>query len=67
MFLQPSTKVFVAVSIIALQLSRLSYFALLASTTIEVSDLQYWKAPYPILVMLLGIVIEAREVQSEKA
>ena len=54
-FLQPATKVLVAVSIIALQLSRLSYIVFPASTTMEVKEEQPMKAELPILVTpLLG-------------
>ena len=64
--LQPCVSVFVAVSIIALQLLRLSYFILLLSTAIEVRLEQSENAPSPILVTLLGIVTEVRPVQPEK-
>ena len=66
-FLQPATNALVAVSIIALQLLRLSYFTLLVSTTIEVSEEQEEKAPSLILVTLLGMVSEVSEEQEEKA
>ena len=56
-FLQPTTKVFDEVSIIALQLSRESYAIFPLSTLIEVS-LQSEKAPIPMEVTLLGMVIE---------
>ena len=62
-FLQPTTRVFVAVSIIALQFSRLSYVLLPLSTTIAERAEQPSKALFPILVTLLGIVTEVREEQ----
>ena len=64
---QPINRVLVAVSIIALQLSRLSYVVLPSSTTIEVREEQPEKVPYPMLVTLLEIVMEVREEQSRKA
>ena len=67
LLLQPINRVLVAVSIIALQLSRLSYLVLPSSTTIEVREEQPPKADFPMLVTLLGIMIEAREEQSPKA
>ena len=66
-FIHPVIKVFEALSIIALQLSRESYIALLASTTIEVKPLQFMKAPLPMLVTLLPIVTEVRLVHPLKA
>ena len=62
-FLHPAIKVFVAVSIIALQLSRESYIELLSSTIIEVRPLQELNALLPMLVTLLGIDIEVRPKQ----
>ena len=66
-FLQPVISVLDSVSIIALQLSRLSYFALPLSTIIEVSEEQCAKGTLPIFVTLLGRVIEVREEHSRKA
>ena len=65
-FRQPTIKVFVTVSIIALQLLRESYFLFPDSTTIEVMG-QSSKTCSPILVTLLGMVIEVRPLQPEKA
>jgi len=62
--LHPTISVLVAVSIIALQLLRLSYVVLPLSTSIEVNEER--KAAAPILITLLGIVIEVSE-QPEKA
>ena len=64
---QPAMIVLVAVSIIALQFSRLSYAEFLLSTTMEVRDWQSEKAPSPILVTLSPIVIEVRELQCSNA
>ena len=60
---QPAINVFVAVSIIALQLFRLSYFVLPFSTTMEVKLLQPAKAPFPMLVTLLGMVMDVKLLQ----
>lgn len=60
--LQPTTNVFVAVSIMALQLLRESYFALSSATLMEVRMLQRSKACSPILDTLLGIETEVRLV-----
>ena len=57
----------VAVSIIALQFSRLSYMVLPFSTIIEVRAEQPSKAYVPIVVTLLGMVMEIREMQDWKA
>ena len=57
-FLQPYNNLFVAVSIIALQLSLESNTGLLLSTTIDSNLLQYENIPVPIEVTELGIVIE---------
>ena len=66
-FLHPAIRVFVAVSIIALQLSRLSY-TLFFWSTIKVSRLlQYSNAPFPMLVTLFGIVMLARLLQYSNA
>ena len=56
-----------AVSIIALHSSRLSYIVLFISTAIVAIEEQPAKAPIPILVTLLGIVTEVREEQPLKA
>ena len=58
--LQPYRSVFVAVFIIALQFSRLSYTVLPLSTTIEVNPLHSVKTYAPMLVTPLGIVIAVR-------
>ena len=58
---------FVAVSIIALQLSRESYLMLLSSTLILAIPLQLEKAPYPMVVTELGIVILVKLEQPLKA
>ena len=71
--MQPAINLFEAVSIMALQLLRLSYFLLPFDTMIEVKLLQYAKAPLSpkksssMLVTLLGIVIEVRPLQPSKA
>ena len=62
-FGQPAIRVFEAVSIIALQLSRESYMLLSDSTTIEFKLLQFPTAPKPMLVTLFGMVIEVRIMQ----
>ena len=62
-FLHPKNKVFVFVSIIALQLSRESYFVFPDSTFIDVRPEQAWKAKYPMLVTEFGIVILVRPEQ----
>ena len=66
-FWQPAIRVFVAVSIIALQFSRLSYTLFSFSTMMVVRFLQSLKRALPIFVTLLGIVIEVREVQLQNA
>ena len=66
-FWQPAINVFVVVSIIALQLLRLSYFVFPFSTTMEVKLQQEEKALSPMLVTLLGMVTEVKLVQEEKA
>ena len=66
-FLQPATRVLVAVSIIALQLLRLSYVALSSSTTIEVREAHPPRTSTPMLVTLLGMVTEVRDEQAAKA
>ena len=60
-FWQPAMRVLEAVSIIALQFSRLSYTVLPLSTTIDINEEQAAKALCPILVMLLGMVMEVKE------
>ena len=59
-FLQPAISMLFAVLIIALHLLRLSYLVLPLSTAIEASKVQSENTPSPILVTLLGIVIEVR-------
>ena len=54
-FMQPVKNLLVAVSIIALQPSRESYFGLPSSTVILVSQLQPINAPSPIFVTVFGI------------
>ena len=66
-FLQPCVRVFVAVSIIALQFSRESYFEFPASTVIEDKALQSAKTPVPIFVTLECILTDGRAEQFEKA
>ena len=66
-FLQPDFNVFDAVSIIALQLSRESYFVLPLSTLMEVRPLQPAKAYSPMEITLLGMVMEVRPLQFSKA
>ena len=56
-FLQPASKVFVAVSIIALQLSLESYLELPLSTTIDFKPLQKEKTLSPIEVTELGMLM----------
>ena len=64
-FLHPAINLLVFVSIIALQLSLLSYFVFLFSTVIEVRPKQSLKALYPILVTELEIVMEVRLEQKK--
>jgi len=59
-FLQPAISVLLAVSIIALQLSRESYFVFPDSTFMEVSKEQPENAADPMLVTLLGMVMVVR-------
>ena len=35
--------------------------------TTDFSDVQDWKAPLPILVTLVGMMIDGNDIQSEKA
>ena len=60
---QPRIKVLEAVSIMALQLLRESYFVLPFSTTMDVRPLQPLNAQLPMAVTLLGIVMEVRPLQ----
>ena len=62
-FLQPAIRVLLAVSIIALQLLRESYFLFPLSTDIEVRLLHSLNAYLPMLVTLLGMVTEVRPEQ----
>ena len=64
LFLQPKTRVFDAVSIIALQFSRESYIVLPASTIILVKLAQLENAEFPILVTLFGISILVKVAQN---
>ena len=59
-FLQPLINVFVCVSMIALQFSRLSYTAFPFSTVMLVRPVQCQNASSPIVVTLLGIVTLVR-------
>ena len=61
--LQPSTSVLLAVSMIALQLSRESYFVLPAATLMLVRPMQPANAPLPMVVTELGMVMLVRPVQ----
>ena len=63
----PAIRVLVAVSIIALQLSRESNTMLPLSTTMEVREEHLLNARFPMLVTELGIVIEVREEHLENA
>ena len=65
--LHPCINVLVAVSIIALQLLRLSYMVLPLSTTIDVIPSQPENTSLPIVVALLGITINVRVIQLQKA
>ena len=66
-FLHPTIKLFVAVSIIALQFSRESYFVLLLSTVTDVRPEQSLNGLIPIFVTLLGMVTEVRPEQFQNA
>lgn len=59
-FLQPTAKVFVAVSITALQLSLLSKTVFSLSTVMLSNAGQSAKANQPMLVTLFGILIDLR-------
>ena len=62
-FSHPAISVFVAVSMIALQLLRESYAMLPLSTLMAVRPLQPEKGLRPMLVTLFGIVTEVRPQQ----
>ena len=62
-FSQPIIRVLVAVSIIALQFSRLSYIGFPDSTVIASKPVHSQKASSPMLVTLLGIVTDAKLLQ----
>ena len=64
---QPCIRVLVAVSIIALQLSRLSYIEFPSSTTILVNESQPANAASPMLVTFLGIKTLVNKEHLEKA
>ena len=66
-FLHPEKIIFVAVTIIALQLSLESYFGLPFSTTNEVKLGQFLKGVPSKLVTELGIVTEVKLLQPKKA
>ena len=66
-FLQPVIRVFVSVTIIALQSPRESYFGFPFSTIKLVKLVQPLKAALPIEVTELGIVTDVKPVQPEKA
>ena len=61
--LQPYTSVFVPVSIMALQLSRLSYVVFPSSTMISSNAEQSAKILFPKDVTLFGILIDVRLLQ----
>ena len=64
---QPAIKVLLFVSMMAWQLLRESKMGLSSATVIAVMLLQQLKAPSPMLVTLLGIVIEVKLVHLRKA
>ena len=66
-FLQPAINVFVAVSMMALQSLRESYFVLPLSTLMEVRQLQPENADPSMDITLLGISIEVKLLQPQKA
>ena len=66
-FLQPVIRVFVEVSIIALQLLRESNFEFPPSTIIDVKPEQLLKAVDSIIFTLFGIVMDVRPEQLAKA
>ena len=61
--LQPATRVLLAVSIIALQLSRESYSVLPASTLMLVKSVQLENTFFPMLVTDEGMVMLVKPVQ----
>ena len=63
-FLHPAIKVLVCVSIIALQLLRLSYFVFPEATTIFVKPSQFLNAEEAMLVTEFGIVMLVKPVQT---
>ena len=63
LFLQPAISSLVAVSMIALQFSRLSYVGLPSSTMMLSSPLHSANAPFLIVVILLGILMLVSPVQ----
>lgn len=63
----PAISLLVEVSIIALHPSRESYTVFSDDTVIEEMEEQPTKTLFPMLVTLLGMEIEVREVQSQKA
>ena len=63
-FPHPTINVLDLVSMIALQLFLLSYFAFPGSTFIELRFGHFLKKPIPIFVTEFGIVIEVRLEQS---
>ena len=65
--LQPATRVLLAVSIMALQLSRESYFVLPSSTFMLVRPEQPSNALSPMLVTDEGMVMLVKPVQSLNA
>ena len=65
--LQPATRVLLAVSIMALQLSRESYFVLPASTLMLVKPVQPSNALSPMLVTDEGMVMLVKPVQPSNA
>ena len=62
-FLHPIINVLDDVSIIALQLLRESYLAFPSSTTMDIKPPQPEKASSPMLVTLLGMVIDVNPLQ----
>ena len=64
---QPFIRLLLAVSIIAMQLSRLSYIGLPSSTVILVNEVQPPNTASPMLVTLLGIKILVNEEQQTNA
>ena len=66
-FLHPKINVLDVVSIMALQLLRESYMALVESTFMLVRPEQPEKAPLPILVTEFGMTMPVRPEQPEKA